>query len=64
MFPDHLLHPDHVVPAAELITALVKLTALGVTHYHAVFLEDDIRILLSYMFYPLPEEEALKNREN
>ena len=32
MFPYHLLHPDHVVPAAELITALVELTALGVTH--------------------------------
>ena len=30
MFPDHLLHPDHVVPAAELITALMKLTALGI----------------------------------
>ena len=24
MFPDHLLHPDHVIPSIELIAALLK----------------------------------------
>ena len=24
MFPDHLLHPDHIVPAVKFIAALIK----------------------------------------
>jgi len=30
MFPDHFLHPDHIVPSAEFVSAFMKFAHHGI----------------------------------